>query len=275
VKSRADAVAAGVRAFLSSRLMWAILACGLLWVAARRAQEGLAKDPRFLARPVGLEAKGPAWGSDEILQPVRERLERLGPVNLFDPRFEEKVRGALADVPGIERVREVRRRWPDRYAVSFRLRQPVAVVMWKDRPIPVTGKGVVVPYEPYAKSCEGLMRIVGVAEPPPKPGEAWRSDALQDGLATLFQLGPHFDRFRPLLLARIDVAGAGNPRKGVVLRGDAEVDVIWGRPRAPVGENPVAKKANLLEIAARSAGVLRGQTIDVRFDAVYLRQSRP
>lgn len=275
MKSRSDLLAGALRAFLSSRLVWAALACALLWIAARRAQEGLARDPRFLARPDGLLASAPPWGTDDVLRPVRERLLRLGPINLFDPRFEEKVRAALSEVPVVERVHDVRRHWPDRYGVSFRLRRPVAVVIWKDRPIPVTGKGVALPYEPYARACEGMMRIVGVPEPPPKAGETWRSDALADGLHTLFQVGPHYDRFRPLLLARIDVAGSRNPLRGVVLKGEAEVNVLWGRPRAPVGENPVAKKASLLEIAAQNAETLRGQTIDVRFNTVLLRQSPP
>lgn len=273
VRTRGDAAAAVIRGFLSSRLVWIALSCGLLWVAARRAQEGLARDPRFLARPTGLEARGPAWGGDEILRPVRDRLRRLGPLNLFDPRFEEKVRSALAEVPGIARVHDVRRQWPNRYGISFRLYRPAAVVLWKDRPIPVTGRGVALPYEPYARACEGLLRITGVPEAPPRPGEPWRSEALLDGLATLFQIAPHLDRVRPLLLDRIDVLGARNPRKGVVLRGEARIDVLWGRPRAPVGENPVAKKASLLEIAASSAEALRGQTVDVRFNAILLRQS--
>jgi hypothetical protein len=262
-----------VRAFLSSRILWVALGCGLLWVAARRAQEGLAQDPRFLALPTGLDAHGPAWAGDEVLKPVRARLERLGPLNLFDPRFEAKVRAALAEVPGVAAVHDVRRHWPNRYGVSLRLYRPVAVVACRDRTIPVTGKGVALPYEPYARACEGLLRITGVPEPPPKPGEAWRSEALADGLATLFQVAPHMDRLRPLLLDRIDVAGARNQRRGIVLRGEALVDVLWGRPRAPVGENPVAKKVSLLEIAASNAESLRGQTVDVRFNAILLRQS--
>ena len=275
VRTRGDALRAVLRAFLSSRLLWIALACWLLSVAARRAQESLAQDPRFLARPIGLDARGPAWGSDEVLKPVRDRLLRLGPLNLFDPRFEAKVRAALAEVPGVASVRDVRRHWPDRYGVSLRLYRPVAVVLWRDRPVPVTGKGVALPHEPYARACEGLLTITGVPEPPPKPGEAWRSEALGDGLATLFQVVPSIERLRPLLLDRIDVACARNPRRGVVLRGEAQVDVLWGRPLAPVGENPVAKKVSLLEIAAASAEALRGQTVDVRFNAILLRQSPP
>ncbi len=264
-----------VRAVLTSRLVWIALSCGLLWVAARRAQEGLARDPRFLALPQGLDARGPAWGGDEVLKPVRDRLLRLGPLNLFDPRFEEKIRAALAEVPGVACVHDVRRHWPDRYGVSFRIYRPVAVVMWKGRMVPVTGKGVVLPYEPYARASEPLLRITGVKEPPPKPGEPWRSEALDDGLATLFQIGPYLDKLRPLLLDTIDVAAAKQPRRGVALRGAAKVEVLWGRPRAPVGENAVGKKASLLEIAASSAEALRGQTVDVRFNAILLRQSPP
>jgi hypothetical protein len=275
VKGKGDALAAAGKAFLSSRLLWVALACGLLWAGARRAQESLAKDPRFLAVPMGLDARGPSWGGDEVLRPVRERLKRLGPINLFDRRFEAKVRAALAEVPGIARVHDVRRHWPNRYSVSFRLYRPVAVAVAGDREIPVTGKGVALPYEPYARACEGLFRITGVPEAPPAPGTTWRSEALLDGLATLRQLGGNLDRIHPLLLGRVDVSRARDPRKGVVLQGDADVTVLWGRPRAAVGENPVEKKLSLLEIAASNVRAVEGQAVDVRFDTIYLRQSRP
>lgn len=268
-----DAAAGAIRAFLSSRLVWFALACGLLWVAAGHAQESLSRDPRFLARPAGLLARGPAWGGDEVIRPVRERLERLGPLNLFDPGFERKVREALAEVPGVARVNEVRRQWPNRYGISIRLYRPVAVVVWKKKMVPVTGKGVALPFAPYARACEGLLRITGVPEPPPREGEAWRSEALADGLEALLQIGPHLDRLRPLLLDRIDVARARDPRGGVVFRGEGQVTVLWGRPRAPVGENPVAKKISLLEIAASNVEAVRGQMVDVRFNAIYLRES--
>lgn len=274
-RRKGEALASAAKAFLSSRLLWIGAAAALLWIGARRAQDSLAKDPRFLATPLGLEARGPVWGGDEVLRPVRERLRRLGPINLFDRAFEEKVRGALDDVPGIARVHDVERHWPNRYAVSFRLYRPVAVAVVKGREIPVTGKGVALPYEPYARACEGLFRITGVAEAPPPLGKPWRSEALLDGLATLAQLAPHLDRIHPLLLGRIDVSHARDPKRGVVLRGDAEVTVFWGRPRAPVGENPVEKKLSLLEIAASNIRAVQGQAVDVRFDTIFLRQSPP
>jgi hypothetical protein len=275
VKGRGDALASAAKALLSSRLLWIALGCGLLWVGARRAQESLAKDPRFLAVPTGLDVRGPSWGGDEVLRPVRERLKRLGPINLFDRRFEEKVRAALAEVPGVACVHDVRRHWPDRYGVSFRLYRPVAVAVVGKREIPVTGKGVALPYEPYARACEGLFRIAGIPEAPPPAGKTWRSEALLDGLATLRQLGPNLDRIHPLLLGRIDVSRARDPRKGVVLLGEADVTVLWGRPRASIGENPVEKKLSLLEIAASNVRSVQGQAVDVRFDTIYLRQSSP
>jgi hypothetical protein len=275
VKGKGDALASAARAFLSSKLLWIALACGLLWVGARRAQDGLARDPRFLAVPKGLDVRGPSWGGDEVLRPVRERLKRLGPINLFDRRFEAKVRAALAEVPGVASVNDVRRHWPDRYGVSFRLYRPVAVVLHGGRQIPVTGKGVALPFEPYARACDGLFRIKGVPEAPPPLGKPWRSEALLDGLAALRQLGPNIDRVHPLLLGCIDVSRARDPKRGVVLLGDADVAVLWGRPRATVGENTVEKKLSLLEIAASNVRAVEGHAVDVRFDTIYLRQSSP
>jgi len=273
VKGTGDAAASAAKAFLSSRLLWIVLGLGLLWVGARRAQDSLAKDPRFLAIPAGLDAPGPAWGGDEVLAPVREQLRRLGPLNLFDRRFEAKVRGALAAVPGVACVKDVRRHWPNRYSVSFRLYRPVAVAVWRGKEIPVTARGVALPYEPYARASDGLFRIVGVPESPPAPGKAWRSEALLDGLSTLAQLAPNLDRIHPLLLGAIDVSHARDPRKGVALAGDADVTVLWGRPRAVIGENPVEKKLNLLEIAAGNVRAVAGHVVDVRFDTLFLRQS--
>jgi len=273
VRTRADSVAAATRAFLTSRLLWIVLGALLLWVGARRAQDSLARDPRFLATPAGLNARGPAWGGDAVLRPVRERLRRLGPLNLFDRRFEAKVRAALAEVPGIACVREVRRHWPNRYSVSFRIYRPVALVLWRDRKIPVTGKGVALPYEPYARASEGLLRITGVPEAPPRDGVLWRSEALVDGLAALRQIAPRLDRVHPLLLDRIDVSHARDPSRCVVLAGEADVRVLWGRPRKSVGENTVEKKMNLLEVAASNVLAVEGRTVDVRFDTIYLRES--
>jgi hypothetical protein len=195
-------------------------------------------------------------------------------VNLFDRRFEERIRGALAQVPGVARVNEVRRHWPNRYSISVRLYRPVAVVLQRDRQIPVTGRGVALPHGPYERACEGLVRITGVKEEAPKAGQPWRSEALQDALATLLQVGPHLDRLRPLLLDRIDVSAAGDPRRGVVLRGGDSTAVLWGRPRAAVGENPVASKIRHLEVAADHVDEVRGLEIDVRFAALYLRESQ-
>jgi hypothetical protein len=275
VTKSGDAAAGALRAFLTSHLVWVALLGGLLWVGARRAQLSLAKDPRFLANPAGLDAPGPLWGGDVVVKPIRDRLRRLGPINLFDPRFEEKVRGALADVPLVARVTDVRRHWPDRYSVSLRLYRPVAVVVWNDREIPVTGKGVALPLEPYARAVEGLFRIEGVAEAPPREGKLWRSEALRDGLATLGQLGPNLDRVHPLLLDRIDVARARDPLEGVALEGRAGVRVLWGWPRKRFGENPVEKKIRLLEVVASNVRAVEGQTVDVRLDTLYLRQSSP
>ena len=96
-----------VRAFLGSRTLWTVMAFLLIWSLTRIGLRGLAKDPRFDARPEVLHAEGPAWGGPELLDPVLDRLEVLGRINLFDPRFEERIRGALLELPCVASVDSV------------------------------------------------------------------------------------------------------------------------------------------------------------------------
>lgn len=264
-----------IRALLDARLTWWLLGTAAVWAAGQRALEGLARDPRFLATPQFDGAAPPPWGGDEVVRPILGRLEALGPVNLFDPRFEERVRGALAEVPGVSSVTRIRRRWPNHYSVGIRLRRPVAVARGREA-VPVTADAVTLPYAPYARACEALLEIRGVHDVrAPAPGGTWRSERLADGLATLRQLGPHWEELAPLGLRVIDVSGAANPRQGVVLRGADGIVVRWGRPRAEVGENPVARKIEYLKLAASELERVRGFEIDVRYGALYLRQSAP
>lgn len=260
-----------IRRLLDSRWLWLLLGCGLLWTGGRWTVRSLARDPRFLARPERIMAGGPAWGGEAVVRPVLDRLQALGPINLFDPRFESRIRTALAEVPGVARIGRVRRDWPRRYTVDVRFHRPVAVARCGACRLPVTAAGVVLPPEPYVQATGGLLTIDGLEADPPAPGRPWRSEALADGLATVAQLTPHLDRLAPLGLAVVDVAGARVPRRGVLLRGADGTTVRWGRPRARVGENSVARKVGYLETAARHLEQVRGLQIDVRFGSPYLR----
>jgi len=264
-----------LRRLVNSRTAWALLLAGLAWVGWERALEGLARDPRFVASPGKWRtASAPSWGGAEVVAPVYEALEELGPINLFDPRFEERVRATLDRVPGVAGTRSVRRLWPDRYAVSVRLHRPFAVVRHGRRAIPVTAEGVVLPARAYARAAQGLPAIAGVDDPPPRAGAFWDSEPLRDGLATVAALGPHLHgMLAPLGIRAIDVAGARDPLRGVVLRARDATSVRWGRPRARVGENPPARKIAYLREAAQHLALVRGREIDVRYGAVYLRES--
>ena len=101
-----------MRRLLVSRLLWTVMVVFGMWSLTNIALRGLAKDTRFLASSDFTHARGPAWGGDLVLEPVIARLERLGPVNLFDQKFEDKVRGALGEVPGVASVTRIRRYWP-------------------------------------------------------------------------------------------------------------------------------------------------------------------
>lgn len=261
-----------IRGFLASRTTWTLVGAALLWTLLGVAARGLAKDPRFLARPALASVRGPAWGGDAVVFPVVERLRALGPMNLFDPDFGPRVRAAVAAFPGVSSVDAVRRLWPDRYAVDFTLHRPVAVVLREGRKIPVTHEGRVLPEAPYEHAVRGLFAIAGVESSAPVAGGVWGSELLRDGLETLFQLAPFAEEVAALDLRVIDVSGADDARRGVVLHGADDIAVRWGRPRATVGENSVARKIAFLRIAAAHVSRVRGLEIDVRYDDVFLRE---
>jgi hypothetical protein len=257
-------------------LLWCLLALALVVWGSRAAARSLARDTRFFARPSLQDASGPAWGGREVLEPVLARLDALGPVNLFDPAFEDRIEGALLELPGIARVDGIRRLWPNRYAVSCTLRRPCAVVRHGGRLLPVTAQRVVLPLEPYRHAVRKLPVIAGLSgREAPEPGATWESERLADGIATAAQLAPHGVTLAPLGLHTIDVREADDPRQGVVLRGADDIAVRWGRPRAKVGENSVGRKLSYLRMAAEKIDQVRGYEIDVRWGALYLRDRAP
>jgi hypothetical protein len=259
-----------MRRLLVSRTLWALVALAFLSSLLSLARRGLAKDPRFLARPV-LEGRGPAWGGDELLRPVLANLEALGPVNLFDPRFEARVRAAVEAFPGVAAVGAVRRLWPDRYAVDFAFERPLVVVFQEGRGTPVTAGGRVLPAFPYARASRGLFTVTGVDSSAPPDGARWRSPLLRAGIDALQQIAPYLPELGALGLDRIDVSTADDPRRGVVFYGEDGTAVRWGRPRS-VGENAVEQKALFLRAAAARVSRVRGVEIDVRYDDLYVRE---
>jgi hypothetical protein len=258
---------------LRSTLIWSLLGAVVLFTAAHLVIKQLAKDPRFVARPNDVAIPAPKWGGAAVVAPVRARLKAVGPINLFHPRFGEIIRTSLEALPGVRKVHEVHRHWPDRYSVEFSLHRPVAVVQWRGHEVPVTKTGVALPPSSYRHATRRLVRITGVATNEiPKLGVPWGGDRLQEGLAALGQVGPHLGELNRLGLRLIDVSRADNPIQGVRLRGSDGIIVRWGRPRATVGENSVGRKIGYLRQAARYVEQVRGMEIDVRYDALYVRE---
>jgi hypothetical protein len=259
-----------IAAILRSRLVWTALFVGLLFSAAPRLQRFMMRDPRFYAIPAGFAGDAPAWGGRALVEPSLEALRRLGPLSLFDPRFEERIGAALRRRPEVESVDAVLRHWPDRYSVAITFRRPVAVVESAAGPIPVDAEGVALPAEPCAEAIRGLLRIAGVRSDPPPFGRVWRDESLRDGLLAARQIAPHLDELLPLGIATIDVSEARARLVGVRLLGADGLRVRWGRPGATVGENPVGKKIELLRAVLPSVDMARGRELDVRFGSLYV-----
>ena len=261
-----------LRELIASRLVWILAVILIVYFGAQALRRGLARDRRFFALPTQMQIHGPAWGDEAIVTPVSERLEALGPINLFDDRFEERIKEALDEVPGVRRVVRIRRLWPRRYAVDVVLHRPHAVVRRQGARIPVTADLTRLPFAPYKRAAENLFVVTGVGSRPPDAGRIWRDPSLSAGLAALAQIEPYFEELAPLGLSRIDVSGASDSRRGVVLYGIDGIRVRWGRPHASVRENPVATKIAFLRLVASDIERVRGKEIDVRFGTLYLRE---
>jgi hypothetical protein len=260
-----------VKRLLDSRLFWLLAGILLVGSIANMARRQLLKDPRFMARPIFAGARLPAWADRDLLTPVCDRIDALGPISLLDPDFDARVRGALAGCAVLERIDEVERHWPRSYSIRVVFRQPCAVVEQGDRRVPVTCDALRLPEEAY--DCRNLYVITGVPGPLPEPGEVIESDPLFDGIATLRQLAPHLASLRRIGIRSIDVSEAAQARGGVILRTDCGIPIRWGRPRVTIGENPVARKIAFLLAAQQNLAALEGYVIDVRYDQPYVRES--
>jgi hypothetical protein len=271
----AGALVLVLRAMVRSSLVHWVLLAAAFWIAGGVAVRGLRRDPRFLADPAFRAARGEGPGGAPVITPALDRLRALGPINLFDPTLDARVRTALDEIPNVAAVTEVRRLWPSRYAVRLRLHRPVAVVVRGEASIPVTAGGVALPAAPYCDVTPRLPRIRGVRSAPPALGERWPDAGLADGLATIAQLGPHVRELATLRLTEVDVSQAHDARAGVVVLGAAGLRVRWGRPRRTVGENSVERKLAYLRVVADYPEQVRGREIDIRWSEPYFSPGPP
>ncbi|MGQ0612513.1 MAG: cell division protein FtsQ/DivIB [Planctomycetaceae bacterium] len=262
-----------MRAILSSRLLWACVAVLASLGAARFLARELARDRRFLALPVRLEARAPAWADRAVVEPVLARLKAIGAINLFHPGFERIVRAAIAKEPAVARVGQVRRHWPRSYSVSFSLRRPYAVVAHAAGRIPVTREGVALPFASYGEVARDLWAIQGIDSPAPRPGQAWKDPRVDAAILAIVEIAPLLGELAPLGLEGVDAGQACDPLEGVVLVGANGLRVRWGRPGAIVGENSPERKAAFLRVVAGDPERARGYEVDVRYEEMGLRKS--
>ncbi len=262
-----------MRAILASRFLWACAAGLVCLGGARLVARELARDRRFLARPVRLEARAPAWADRAVVDPVLARLKAIGAINLFHPGFERIVRDTVAREPAVASVGQVRRHWPRGYSVSFSLRRPYAVVLHAGRRIPVTREGIALPIASYQEISRDLWTILGIDSPAPHPGQAWKDARVEAAILAIVQIAPFLGQLTPLGLEGVDAGQAADPLQGVVLLGADGLRVRWGRPGATVGENSADRKAAFLRLVAGDPQRARGFEVDVRFDEMGLRKS--
>jgi hypothetical protein len=270
------AVGETIRALADSRfmrtLLWSSVGVAVLLAFSGVARQGLSRDPRFIVQPDSVRARLPEWADPELDDDVNRRLRALGPLSLLDRQFESKVRGALEGCPVVDRVRSVRRQWPRSYSVEIIYRRPAVVIERAGERIPMTWDGVRLPADAYPEAARLLYPIRGVLGDLPELGQRLVSEAFADGVATLQQIAPYLGELKGLDIQAIDVGEVHHANRGVILRTRSSIDVRWGRPRAPVGENSVETKIHYLLAAQGRMSTLKGFRIDVRFDQPYVRE---
>jgi hypothetical protein len=199
--------------------------------------------------------------------PGQERGDFLGEVqyvgglpdrlNLLDDGLAERLAGAFAKHPWVEKVERVEIVPPGWVRVQLQCRTPVLYVSpqgirkWEDAgwyppainlaaPVPVDRHGVVLPGRAW-KDKQGLPSLFNLnASRPPPAGSPWGDAAVQAAACTADYLGPYQDRLHLEDFEMID--------GGLVLNHFFAFRVFWGHApgEEQAGEAPAAEKVKRL-----------------------------
>jgi len=255
---------------------------------------GTAKLRGMAARDPAFAVGGETWewgGAARHCPEAHGELARLGRLargrSLFDPALAGDVREAYLASPWVREVLEVRREFPNRLAVDFRLRQPVAQAWQARRFWLVDEEGVALPAPEGGQAwpAPGLPEIVegtpgALGDRPSRPGEAWNARGLRDALGLLMAVwsSPLADAVSP---ARVTVyAGTYRDRSGTERERPPRLEfntadgrtVRWGTFNASgrPEELSTGHKLRTLETALRRAAGQPALAIDVHARAAGL-----
>lgn len=117
----------------------------------------------------------PDWVPSNLVEQVMRGAEMPGQLSLLDTDLTEQVAKAFHQHPWIERVEQVRKRFPAAVEVKLRYRRPVAMVRVKQGLYPIDARAVLLPPDDFSVTdTKRFPLIVNVASLPQGPaGVAW------------------------------------------------------------------------------------------------------
>jgi hypothetical protein len=266
----------------------------VLGLVVRQARAQAYRLPAYRLGPTAVRFVDlPSWADGDLLAALADPRRLRVDVSVFDPRAEARIRDVVSRHPIVREVRRVVVEYPNRAAVSVRLRVPVALV--------ARGSGDDERYEvlsddqhridprPYrrwfAERGATLPVLTGVRSRPPPVGEAWqdREEQVAEGLeAARVAARLYRDLAGRVVVARIDVTRFPSRPEA---RAEGEVRfhladgrvVEWGRTDrdpAEASEDAYAVKVRRLEAWLQDEALRARRRLDVRYRMRFESSSR-
>lgn len=240
--------------------------CFLVLLIHRKVYDHLLNDYQYQVSPGALVVvQKPDWVGEGIVRSIRATFPYREPVSIFESGLTENIGQVYEGHPWVERVRYVRKQFPNRIQIAVDLRRPLAAIEHHGKYYLVDKASVRLPGEYVAppKLSFPVLPVIGVKQAPPREGSVWDAKDVRAGVAVACAL---MERGLPasVPLMSIDVENTGGRRdphdSEVVLWMADMVPVEWGRaPTAEVfGELAVERKLKNLHLVLLACPGLQG-----------------
>jgi hypothetical protein len=227
---------------------------------------------------VNLPNPAPAWWDRSFADQVSHSAAFAAGSSMLDDALLPRIADAARQCPWVRTVQSVQKRYPNQIEVSVVLRMPAAAVVCSDGRgntlyLLADEEGVRIPKTCAQWPTPGLKVpcIIGVAAPPPQPGEAWRESSIAEAIQIARSIQSSSVISRSLTVVMVDVTNyAGRRDRGqseFLLLADNNCVIEWGRApgTSRPGELPVAEKLSKLERFIKEGKLAGNQMLGVRF----------
>ncbi len=240
--------------------------CALILLIHRKVYHHLLHDGQYQVVPGPLVVvHKPEWVGDGIVRALRGAYPYRESISIFENGLTENIGKVYGGHPWVERVRFVKKEFPNRIQIAVDLRRPVAAVEFRGRYYLVDRHSVRLPgeFERLPALPFLLPPVVGVKNAPPREGVVWESGDVRAGVSVARALQEHgLPAGVPLMAIDVENAdGRRSPRESeiVLWMGDM-VPVEFGRSPAsdPFGELTVERKLKNLRLVLLACPELRG-----------------